>query len=380
VGIYFLPTEFSNKMIRLLPFLLLTVFSSCTVWRFAVYNFADIKDHKKFPSRALKASTEPFKFHISEDPIDPTLRFTDSDPGTKLSKYLEKTKTVAFLIIRRDSILFEHYYSGYKKESIVPSFSVAKSFTSALIGCAIADGLIGSENEPIVKYLPELKDRNLDGVTIKHLLQMTSGIRFNESYFNPFGDAAKFYYGRNLRKYVSKMNPEKAPGVEWKYHSGNTQILGVILERVLKGKTVTQYLQEKIWTPIGMELNASWSIDKKENGMEKTFCCLNTTAHDYAKFGRLYLKNGNWNGKQVVPENWVKMSTKPDLSLGGKEWYQFQWWIDSPNGDYHAEGILGQFVYVNPASEVIIVRLGKSDGKVGWTRLMMMLAQGLKRN
>ena len=114
--------------------------------------------------------------------------------------------------------------------------------------------------------------------------------------------------------------------------------------------------------------------------MEKTFCCLNTTAHDYAKFGRLYLKNGNWNGKQVGPENWVKMSTKPDLSLGGKEWYQYQWWIDSPNGDYHAEGILGQFVYVNPVSEVIIVRLGKSEGKVGWRRLMMMLAQGLKRN
>ena len=354
--------------------------SSCTIGRFIFYNFADIKDHKKFPARDLKASSHPFKFYISESPIDPTLRFTDSDPGTKLSAYLKKTKTVAFLVIRHDSILFEHYYDGYKKESVVPSFSIAKSFTSALIGCAIADGLITSENDPVVKYIPELKDRNLDGVTIKHLLQMTSGIAFNESYVNPFGDAAKYYYGRNLRKYVFKMKSKVAPGSDWEYHSGNTQLLGVILDKVLKGKTVTTYLQEKIWTPIGMELDASWSIDKKKNGMEKTFCCINSTAHDYAKFGRLYLKNGNWNGQQVIPENWVKMSTKADKSLGGVSFYQNQWWIDSPKGEYFAEGILGQVIYVNPASDVIIVRLGKSEGKVAWTRLMQSLADALKRN
>jgi CubicO group peptidase (beta-lactamase class C family) len=369
-------------MTRILSILCITfLLNGCTVWRFAVYNFADIKDHKKFPSRPLQASSEPFKFHISEDPIDPTLRFTDTDPGTKLSKYLEKTKTVAFLIIRRDTILFEHYYSGYKKESVVPSFSIAKSFTSALIGCAIADGIIGSENDPIIQYLPELKDRNLDGVTIKHLLQMTSGIRFNESYINPFGDAAKFYYGRNLRKYVSKMKPEKAPGIQFSYRSGNTQLLGAILDRVLKGKTITTYLQEKIWTPIGMELNASWSIDKKKNGMEKTFCCLNSTAHDYAKFGRLYLKNGNWNGKQIVPENWVSISTKTPVSINGLSYnYKYQWWLDfGDKADYYAEGILGQFIYVSPQSDVIMVRLGKSEGGVEWDSLMKMLAKALKR-
>ena len=360
-------------------FLILVLSSSCTVGRFIFYNFADIKDHKKFPSRALKASDKPFHFHISADQVDPTLRFTDSDPGTKLSKYLEKTKTVAFLIIRRDTILFEHYYSGYNKESIVPSFSVAKSFTSALVGCAIEDKLIESVDDPVIKYVPELKNRNLDGVTIRHVLQMTSGIKFNESYVNPFGDAARYYYGRNLRKYVSEMKPKNAPGADWQYHSGNTQLLGIILEKVLKGKTITAYLQEKIWTPIGMERDASWSIDKKKNGMEKTFCCLNTTAHDYAKFGRLYLKNGNWEGKQIVPENWVKLSTKPDRSAGGISWYQFHWWFDSPNGDYYAEGLLGQFVYVNPTSEVIIIRLGKSEGDVSWNRLFGVLAGAIKK-
>jgi len=366
-------------MRQLLFYLAICLLSGCTVGRFIFYNFADIKDHKKFPSRALKASDNPFHFQISENQIDPTLNFTDSGPGTKLSKYLEKTETVAFLIIRKDTVLFEHYYNGYKKESVVPSFSIAKSFTSALIGCAIEDKLIESVDDPVIKYVPELKNKNLDGVTIRHLLQMTSGIKFNESYVNPFGDAAKYYYGRNLRKYVFNMKPKNAPGVDQQYQSGNTQLLGIILEKVLKGKTITAYLQEKIWTPIGMERDASWSIDKQKNGMEKTFCCLNSTAHDYAKFGRLYLKNGNWNGKQIVPESWVKLSTKPDQSAGGIFWYHFHWRFESNKVNYYAEGLLGQFIYVNPTSDVIIVRLGKDEGKVKWYRLFPVLAGAFKK-
>ena len=367
-------TGFLSKLVLVS---VLFIFSGCTLTRFVVYNFADIRDHKKFPSRPLTASPEPFHFVQSPDPINPTMYFSDSDPGTRLSEFLKKTKTVAFLIIRRDTVLFEHYFSGYTKESVVPSFSMAKSFTSALIGCAIADGLIKSVDEPAINYLPEWKGRNLDGVTIRHILQMTSGIRFNESYVNPFGHAAKFYYGRNLRKYVAKMKPEAAPGTKWQYHSGNTQVLGLILERALKGKTVTGYLQEKIWSPIGMERDASWSIDKKNNGMEKTFCCLNATAHDYAKFGRLYLNKGNWNGKQVLPESWVVQSVNPDKSAGGKSWYQFQFWMANSPGDYLAEGILGQFVFVSPANQTIIVRLGKSEGDQDWARLFDVLAKNV---
>jgi len=352
----------------------------CTLGRFVVYNFADIRDHKKFPSRPLTASPNPFRFYVSPNPINPTLRFTDSDPGTKLDKYLEKTQTVAFVIIRHDSILFERYYRGYNTESIVPSFSVANAFTSALIRRAVSDGLIASVDEPAIHYLPEWKGRNLDAVTIRHLLQMTSGIRFMESYWNPFGDAAQYYYGRNLRKYMAKMKPETAPGTKWKYHSGNTQVLGLILERALKGNTVTSYLQEKIWTPLGMEKDASWSIDKKKKGMEKTFCCLNATALDFAKFGRLYLKNGNWNGKQILSESWVAQSTKPDRSGGGVERYQFQFWMGRNKADYFAEGILGQFVYVSPQSKTVIVRLGKSEGNVDWSGLMGSLSKALGDN
>lgn len=362
-----------RSLLLLVPVVLLL--SSCLVGRFLVYNFADIKDHKKFPSRPLQPASKPFHFVRHPDPINPKLFMYDSDTGTRLNKYLENTGTVAFLIIQKDTLMAEYYYHGYDSASVVPSFSIAKSFTSALIGFAIAEGLIGSVDDPVLKYIPEWNGRGLDKVTIRHLLQMTSGIRFNESYWNPFGDAAKYYYGRNLRKYLVQIKPEKAPGTNWNYVSGNTQMLGLILERVLKGKTVTDYLQEKIWTPIGMEFPASWSLDRKKGGLEKTFCCLNARAYDYAKFGRLYLRKGNWEGKQLLPEDWVVQSTKPDKSVGGVSFYQNQFWIEGNKGDFYAEGILGQFVYVCPETETIIVRLGKKEGKVNWSRLMNVMAR-----
>jgi len=354
------------------------LFNACLPGRFIVYNFADIKDHKKFPSRPLTPSPEPFRFVQGPDPIDPKLLRSDSDKGTSLSEYLKSTKTVSFLIIMKDTVLFEYYNHNYTKTSIVPSFSMAKSVTSALIGCALQDGLITSIDDPVEKYLPEWKGQGLERVTVRHLLQMTSGTKFNESYINPFGDAAKYYYGRNLRKYIAHVQPEVAPGTRWQYHSGNTQVLGAILDRVLAGKTVTQYLQEKIWTPIGMENPASWSIDKKKNGLEKTFCCLNATTHDFAKFGRLYLKKGNWNGRQVIPEEWVKASTNSDRSAGGTGHYQYQWWLGGKAGYYFAEGILGQFIFVHPQGEIVIVRLGKDDDG-NYEQLMESLANGLAR-
>lgn len=352
------------------------LFSSCKVARFFVYNFADINDHKKFPSRPLEASKNPFKF--IEGNYKGTLpTFNIQNKSYTLDELNETHKTVAFLIIRNDSILFEKYYKGYDASSIVPSFSVAKSFTSALIGCAIADGYIKSELEPITNYIPELKEEGFDKVSIRHVLQMTSGLKFNESYYNPFGDAATFYYGRNLRKSIAKMKMEEEPGKDFEYQSGNTQLLGLILERALKTKTVTQYLQEKIWTPLQMETPASWSIDKKKDGLEKTFCCINATAIDFAKFGRLYLNNGNWNGQQLVPSKWVEESTKLDTSEASVPNYQYQWWLPRPGKDFTAEGILGQFIYACPEKNLVIVRLGKDYGNVPWKRVFIKIAENL---
>jgi CubicO group peptidase (beta-lactamase class C family) len=252
---------------------------------------------------------------------------------------------------------------------------MAKSVTSILIGSAIDEGLIKSVDEPITNYIPELAKNGFNKVTIKHLLQMTSGIKFNESYVNPFGDAASFYYGLNLRKEIGKMKLKTEPGKQFDYVSGNTQLLGLVLERSLKDKTITQFLQEKIWTPLGMEYDASWSIDRKKNGLEKTFCCLNARARDFAKIGRLYKNKGNWNGKQIVSQRWVEESTRLDTSEGSVNFYQYQWWLPTPNEDFMAEGILGQFVYVNPTKDLIIVRLGKKEGKADWWSIFTSLAK-----
>lgn len=365
-----------SKVAVWLPALLTVVLlsaSSCQVGRFVVRNFANITDYRIFPSRSLHNDSVKFTFYAanSADPkrISPTKQLSAS-----FEDYLEDNKTVAFLIIRNDSILYEKYFDEYTEESIVASFSMAKSVTSILIGCALDEGLIKSVDEPVTNYVPELKRNGFEKVTLKHLLQMTSGLDFNESYVNPFGDAATYYYGRNLRKSITKMKLKREPGKSFEYVSGNPQLLGLVLERALKTKTVTEYLQEKLWQPLGMEYDASWSLDKKKNGLEKTFCCINARARDFAKIGRLYLNKGNWNGKQIVSQTWVEESTHPELTEGGAAFYRYQWWLPSAHGDYMAEGILGQFVYVNPSKNMIIVRLGKKYGDADWPNVFMKLA------
>lgn len=360
--------------IGLVLLFMVQLLSACKVGRFVVYNFANITDYTIFPERALSRSTTPFQFYKAQQPCVPkTLEVEGKEVGFETN--LAKNNTVAFLIIQHDSILYERYWQQYDSASIVASFSMAKSVTSMLIGCAIDDRLIASVNEPITNYIPELKANGFEQVTIEHLLQMTSGLKFNEGYANPFGDVASFYYGRQLRKDISNMRLKEAPGKTFEYLSGNTQLLGLVLERALKTKTITQYLQEKLWQPMNMEFDASWSIDKKEQGIEKTFCCLNARARDFAKLGRLYLKQGNWNGQQLVPSWWVQQSTKVDTANGSAAYYQYQWWLPTPTGDFMAQGILGQFIYVNPKKDLIIVRLGKSEGKANWWQILAGMGQ-----
>ncbi|TAF34466.1 MAG: class C beta-lactamase-related serine hydrolase [Cytophagales bacterium] len=356
-------------------FLLMFGLASCQVGRFIFYNFANISDHKKFPARKLSHNHEAaFKFHLPGNAGKKPKSITLNGKELPFDKFLKQSNTVAFLIIKNDTIQYESYQNGYEQESIVASFSMAKSVLSILVGCAIDEGLIQSVEEPITNYVPELATRGFERVRIKHLLQMTSGLKFNESYYNPFGDAARYYYGRHLRKYMKQMKLAKTPGTEFSYTSGNTQLLGLVLERALKNKRVTEYLQEKIWTPLGMEYGGSWSIDKKKNGMEKTFCCLNARARDFAKLGRLYLHKGQWHGNQIVSQKWVEESTTPDLSEGGVNYYKYQWWLPSDDGDFMAQGILGQYVYANPKKDLIIVRLGKNHGKANWTNIIQGLA------
>ena len=370
----------ANNLFKLFLIIIIFSASSCTLGRFIWYNFADITDYKIFPSRPLKASTPFYHFQegVNNPAIKEVLKIEAKGKGfNSFEDLVSKNKSVAFLIIRNDSILYENYFNDYADSSIVPSFSMAKSVISMLLGIAKGEGFIKDESQPITDYLPELKNKGgFEKITLKDLLQMESGIKSSENYYSPFSHVAKLYYGRNQMRMINNLKTEEPPEKGFKYKSINSLLLGLILERAT-GKHITDYLQEKIWTPLQMEFDASWSLDKKKNGLEKTFCCLNVRARDFAKLGRLYLNKGNWNGKQIVPIEWVRKSTtnSPNNSVW---WYGYQWWHADPNdGDFYADGFLGQFIYVYPAKNIIMVRLGKRIGKVKWIQMFQELAEKL---
>jgi CubicO group peptidase (beta-lactamase class C family) len=383
-------------------------FQSCHVGRFFIYNFADANDYKKFPSAPLSKAKQVFNFAEPTVVDTATLRlpkkFKHKRKEYTFAEGLKSSGTIAFLVIRNDSILYQWYRPGSDTSTIVPSFSMAKSYVSALIGIALDDGLIKSTSEPITNYLDDLDKKKFGKITIQHVLDMRSGIRYNENYFNPFGDVAKYYYGTNLKKYIRKLKIKQAPDKEFDYISLNTQLLGLILEKAT-GKSLTTYLQEKIWSQIGTEFDASWSIDSKKHHTEKSFCCINARAKDFAKFGRLYLRKGNWEGKQIISENWVEESVnfkteRNDFLYSNQWWHRVNYYdakdsvkikkpyvlfsykykgktysyLAQPTGDYMAEGFLGQFIYVSPSHNMICVRLGKKGGWIDWSSLFREIA------
>ncbi len=368
------------RALGLLP-LLAFLLSGCTVGRFFIYNFADTRDDRKFPSRPLPASPAPFHYPVSRRPAAPR-PMTEEGRSLPFDQFLEAHRTVAFLIIQHDSVKYEQYFKGYDQRVVHPSFSMAKSITSILIGCAIADGYIRDVQQPVTDFVPEMRKNGWDRVTVEHVLQMTSGMDHKESYVNPFGPTAKFYYGRRLYKQITHLKLKRTPGEQFEYVSGGTQLLGLILERAIRSqgdstRTITAYLHDKLWSPLGMEFPGSWSIDRKKGGLEKTFCCVNAPALDFAKLGSLYLHNGEWRGKQLVPRDWVMRSTHASNTPGSSPYYQYQWWLPGEDNAFMAQGILGQYIYVDPVRALVIVRLGTNYGGVDWPEVFRQLAHEL---
>lgn len=383
--------------------------AGCHVGRFVIYNFADVRDYKKFPAHPIAPAEQPFRFAEAHDSIQQRMAevsLTANGKSYTLAEYVgELGRSASFLIIRNDTLLYEAYFGRYAADDPpIPSFSVAKSYVSALVGIALDEGLIKSLDDPITDYLPYLKDANpeLEQITLRHLLDMRSGLKFNEnSYYNPFAPIAKLYYGRRIRKYTTEIALEEPPGQSREYQSINTQLLGMVLEKVT-GQSLAAYLEAKIWQPIGMEYPASWSYDSRKGQVTKAFCCINAQSRDMAKFGRLFLHQGNWQGQQIIPQAWVAASITPDYA---NDCYQRQWYSyrfggiaqDSakaasqipPGGsvsktasgyqyfgcgpDFMAIGILGQYIYVHPEKQLIIVRNGKDDN-LSYPKLFRALA------
>ena len=273
-------------------------------------------------------------------------------------------QTIAYLIIKDDSIIHEQYWDGFGENSTTNSFSMAKTFVSILIGAAIDEGKIKSVDEPVGDFLAEFKEGDNAKLKIKDLLTMSSGINFDEDYINPFAYPAAAYYGSDLKKLTYKYKVTEEPGKIFKYLSGNSELLGFVIEKAT-GKKLADYMSEKIWQQIGTKNKAYWSLDHKD-GMEKAYCCFNSNARDFARLGKLYLDSGKCNGKQLIPLDYVLNSIKPadlvDEEGKKNEKYGYAWWL-LPNfkghNIFYARGILGQYIICIPDKKMIVVRLGR---------------------
>ncbi|MNY85754.1 6-aminohexanoate-dimer hydrolase [compost metagenome] len=277
-----------------------------------------------------------------------------------------KTNTTGMLVMKDGKIISEDYLQGYTACSKVSSWSMAKSHVSALIGIAIGEGKIGNVNDFVINYIPELKGTGYDGVTIKQVLEMSSGIDFNENYDDPDSDLNNlipylYFEGGSIKQYVTNLQRESEPNT-FKYKSIDTQILAWLIEKQT-GKTVAKYYEEKLWKPLEMESAGFWNTDT--HGNEIGFALMNSTLRDYAKFGELFRNGGKYKNKQIIPAFWVEESVTPDreaLMPGVADpglGYKYQWWV--PYGaefgkEYVAIGIYGQYTYVNEDAGVVIVK------------------------
>jgi CubicO group peptidase (beta-lactamase class C family) len=282
----------------------------------------------------------------------------------------KKLKSVAYLVIQRDSILHEQYWEEYGPDSRSNSFSMAKSIVGTLCGIALYEGYLHSITDPVCHYLPEYCEGQNTKLTIRDLLTMSSGINFDEDYLNPLAYPAKANYGRNLKELNSNYEVVREPGEVFDYQSGTTQLLAFVIEKAT-GRTLADFATEKLWKPLGAQHPALWSKDE-ELGSVKAFCCINSNARDFARLGKLYLNYGNFHGKQLLDSGFVAESRVPAFWLietNGEEnkRYSYKWWTIPEYKGYkdifYMRGILGQYVIVIPELEMIVVRLGHKREK-----------------
>ncbi|MBM3418169.1 MAG: serine hydrolase [Bacteroidetes bacterium] len=320
-----------------------------------------IYDNDIFPNATVAKSNQPFKWFIH--PKSSSIQL----PDEKLA-YLEAMKTRAFLVIRKDSILYEHYWGGHSKESTSNSFSMAKTIVSLLVGIAVDEGKIKSIDEPVHRYIAAFKENGRDVVTIRHLLTMSAGFDWDESGTNPLSETAEAYYGSDLESLVTRRRVTEKPGTVFHYQSVNTQLLSMVLEKAT-GITIADYAAEKLWKPLGSEYEATWSMDR-ENGDEKAYCCFYATARDFALLGRLMLNEGEWNGKRIVSADYIAHMTRANTSLITKEGipnyvYGLHLWTYYNNGNpiHYFMGFLGQYILFIPKEQTLIIRLGERQDK-----------------
>jgi CubicO group peptidase (beta-lactamase class C family) len=380
-------------MKKLIFFVALLLFSlnSCYVAKAIKHRKYKLKDLNHFEYVSFAAKSKPFEFAKG------AIMLNDKQ---ELDSMFLGSNTYSFMVIRNDSIIYSFQNLGIKDSSMLPSFSVAKSFVSTLIQIAHQEGKIKDLQEPITNYIPELlnQDTRFQNITIQHVLDMRSGIKSNENYANPFSDVLKLGFGKNVKKKMLRTKIESAPGKRFEYKSANTQLLAMILEKAV-GEKIYDYFYKKLYTPLGMKYSGTWMIDDKKNKDAKAFCCMNLAIEDYAKFGKMYLNKGNFNGQQILDSNLIIKNLNTD-TFSKYAGYKNQWWANSvttyykdssemnraiihnnwkvkyillPNknhpqwgvsyydDNYEAVGILNQYITILPSKNTLILHFGNEQ-------------------
>lgn len=370
--------------------------SGLPMWM-VVQGRASITDHRHFDNAPITHASVPQP--LPRQPL--ALAWPQGRDQAATERWLAEHETAALVVIQRGAVVYEAYFNGHARNSMLTSFSVAKSVVAVLVGLAVADGRIASVDDPITRYLPELRqaDARFEQVTLRHLLLMRSGIQFREDYQNPFTGAGRFYLSPDLKADVAGLRIAGPPDQAYHYQSVNTQLLGMAVARAM-GQPLSRILQERLWQPIGAEFDASWSLDSPTGGVERAFCCLNARAIDFARFGLLALQQGRWGDRQLVDAAWLQQSMavqqRPGVddatqrnierhNPGAGAFYGWQWRREGlaavpggplvPGDASYAQGYLGQYVYLAPASQTVVVRLGSGRGGRNWPLWMHELAQ-----
>ncbi|NMP32807.1 serine hydrolase [Thalassotalea sp. M1531] len=323
-----------------------------------VNNFSNMD--KAFFSKPLTKTKKTYSFDRLAKPLPST--FLYKGESIAVNKFLSRRATTALLVLKDDKITYENYFLGTTEVDKRISWSMAKSFVSILFGMQVDAGKIDIE-QPVSFYLPEMKGSGYADVKIKHVLQMSSGVKWDEDYADFNSDINKMgrvlAIGGSLDEMASELQSESTPGQKFHYVSMDTHVIGMIIRRV-SGKSLVELLQHEIWNKLGMESNANWITDS--HGVAFALGGLNVTTRDYARFGLLLLNKGNWQGQQLVSEQWINAATTPsaDYLHSGPEklGYGYQIWLppEAQQGEFFLVGVYGQYIYVNQAANTVIVK------------------------
>ncbi|AYV56512.1 class C beta-lactamase-related serine hydrolase [Leptospira kmetyi] len=372
-----------------------------TYYRAITNVYPDTKTNDIFPVKKVLASPPVSKLPENKEFIFPnilTFQTMKGKESSSLDDLFTRTETDALVVVKNDKVVLEKYGKNSGRNSVYSVFSVSKSIVSTLIGIAIEEGKIRSVDDPVIEYIPELKNKGLDSLTIRDLLLMSSGIdyqRIEDTFFLfiPFSPDIQTFYGNDLRGIVSTLKAGKNPiGASFNYNDYYPILEGIILERATN-MSVSLYTQKKIWEPMGMEFDSFWTLDSEEKGFERTLVGFKASAVDLARFGLLFLHRGNWNGKKIFSERWVQEATSPNPQ-DSREWkvfpfwpklggfYKYHWWglkNSDQSYDFMARGNLGQLIYVSPSTRTVIVRLGSEpDPNYQWPFIARSIAEAIR--